>query len=143
MSSDGGTTWTNSRFLGLQPIVQVAAAQSTVYAVTGLGLARSTDLGKTWKYLKKAPFGIQFVGISPQNPDEVLADVASNGFHVSEDGGLTWKKASGIHDSDFTASVIRVAPSAPQIAYTGAWGLHVYRTSNGGKQWTKVATLIK
>lgn len=143
LSSDGGRHWTSSHFLGRQPIVQVAAAQSTVYAVTGLGLARSTDLGQTWKYMKKAPFGIEFVGISPRNPDEVMAEVAGSGFRVSDDGGVTWKKATGIHDSDFTASVIRVAPSAPQVAYTGAWGLHVYRTTNGGKRWTQVATLVK
>lgn len=143
VSSDGGQHWTLSHFLGRQPIVQVAAAQSTVYAVTGLGLARSTNLGKTWKYMKKAPFGIEFVGISPQNPDEVMAEVAGSGFRVSDDGGVTWKKATGIRDSDFSASVIRVAPSAPQVAYTGAWGLHVYRTTNGGKRWTQVATLVR
>lgn len=142
VSSDSGQHWHPVRSIGNQPVIQVAAAGSDAYAVTAIGLFRSTDGGKNWKMLGKAPAGVEFLGLAPSDPNEVLAEVGGKGFYATYNGGASWQRASsGIHDTDFNASTVRIAPSKPNVAYTGAWGLHFYATHDGGRHWTEVSTL--
>ena len=75
---------------------------------------------------------------------EVFAEVAQKGFVASHDGGITWHPANnGIHDRNFSASTIRVAPSAPNVVYTGSWGVHFYASRDAGRHWTQTAALIQ
>jgi hypothetical protein len=105
---------------------------------------KSTNFGRNWSLLDKAPQGIEFVGVAPSDPNEVLAEIGGKGFMASRDGGVTWQNANaGIHDRNFNASTVRIAPSNPQVAYTGAWGLHFYATHDGGRHWTEVASLTR
>jgi photosystem II stability/assembly factor-like uncharacterized protein len=125
-----------------QPVIQVAAAGAAAYAVTPIALIKTADGGRSWRQLGSAPTGIEFVGVSPSDPNEILAEVAGSGFRASYDGGITWRNANrGIHDRDFNASTVRIAPSSPNVVYTGAWGLHFYASHDGGRHWTQTATL--
>ena len=95
----------------------------------------------SWTTLSKAPVGIEFMTVAPSDPRQVLAEVSQKGFFESSDGGATWRTSTGIHDHKFNGSTVQVASSSPNIAYTGAWGLHVYTTHDGGRTWTETATL--
>jgi photosystem II stability/assembly factor-like uncharacterized protein len=141
VSSDGGRSWKAQKTIGAQPVVQVASSGSTVYAVTAVGLMKSTDDGTTWTTLSKAPIGIEFMAVAPSDPRQIVAEVSQKGFYSSSDGGATWQSGSGIHDRKFNGSTVQVAAANPEIAYTGAWGLNIYATHDGGRHWVKTATL--
>lgn len=142
VSRDGGSHWKSVASIGNQPIIQVAAAQTTAYAVSPVGLFKSSNNGQTWQMLPRAPTGIEFIGVAPSDPNEVFGEIGNQGFVASYNGGATWHKANqGIKDRDFNASTIRVAPSSPNVVYTGAWGLHIYASHDGGRHWTEVASL--
>jgi photosystem II stability/assembly factor-like uncharacterized protein len=141
ISRDNGRHWTAQKTIGAQPVVQVAASGPTAYAITAIGLMKSTNDGATWTTLSSAPVGIEFMTVAPSDPRRVLAEVSQKGFFERSEGGATWRSASGIHDHKFNGSTVQVASDAPTVAYTGAWGLHVYTTHDGGKHWTQTATL--
>lgn len=145
VSHDAGVHWKMVSSIGTQPVIQVVAAHSVAYAVTAtVPVYRTVNGGRTWTPLTKTPFGIEFLGVSPTDPNEVFGEITQRGFVASRDGGRTWRPAdSGIHDKNFTASTIRVAPSAPNVVYTGSWGLHFYASKNGGRRWTQTATLVR
>lgn len=141
---DDGLHWSQVMAAGNQPMIQVAASGPVAYVVTPVSLLKTADGGKTWKTLKKAPVGVEFLGVAPADPNEVIVEVSGSGFYASHDGGATWQHANtGIHDQNFNASTIRVAPSSPGVVYTGAWGLHFYVSHDGGLHWTRVSTLIR
>jgi photosystem II stability/assembly factor-like uncharacterized protein len=144
VSRNDGLHWSAIAVTANEPVVQVAAAGSTGYAVTPVSILKTTDGGRAWHRLGSAPTGVEFIGISPSDPREIFAEVGGSGFKASYDGGLTWHNAnSGIHDRDFNAATIRVAPSSPNIVYTGAWGLHFYASHDAGHHWTQTATLTR
>jgi photosystem II stability/assembly factor-like uncharacterized protein len=144
LSRDAGVHWSSVRSVGNQPVLQVVAAGRTAYAAAAISLLKTADGGKTWKSLDSAPQGIEFLGISPSNPDEIFCEVAQHGFEVSYNGGKSWHSADrGIHDSKFSNSAIRVAPSSASVVYTGSWGVHFYASHNAGKSWSLASTLTR
>ncbi|GAC1626131.1 MAG: hypothetical protein NVS4B2_05180 [Chloroflexota bacterium] len=144
VSRDAGKHWRTVSAIGTQPVIQVVSAHSVAYAVTAtVPLFKTSDGGRTWRPLNSAPFGIEYVGVSPTNPREVFGEIAQRGLYASHDGGLSWRPSSaGIHDKNFTASTIRVAPSSPNVVYTGSWGIHFYASHDGGHHWIQTATLV-
>ncbi len=142
VSHDAGLHWKAAAQIGNQPVVQAAASGKVAYAIAAVALMKSTDDGRTWKALTGAP-SVEFLGVSPTNPNEVFGEIGAQGFVVSRDGGVHWQKANtGITDRNFNASVVRVSPSSPNVVYTAAWGLHFYTSQDGGQHWTRTATLI-
>ncbi len=129
-STDGGATWTQAGLAGSKAIARIVVNPkdpATAYvAVMGdlwtpggeRGLFKTTDGGKTWKAVLKAPgaldtrVGCGDVAIDPAAPDTLYAALyarqrtpwsftygaaASNGQDVggiyrSTDGGTTWRK---------------------------------------------------
>ena len=142
VSHDGGVHWKLVASVGNQPVIQVAASEGVAYAVAAVALFKSSNGGRSWKPLPKAATGIEFIGVSPSDPREIIAEVANQGFVASHDGGATWHAANGIHDTNFNASTVRVAPSSPNVAYTGSWGIHFYASHDGGRHWSKTSTLL-
>ncbi len=142
ISRDAGAHWSASPSVGNQPVVQVVASGRVAYAVAPIAMLKSTDAGQTWRPLNSAPAGVEFLGISPSDANEVVGEVFGRGFVASYDGGRTWHSAeSGIRDHNFNASTVRVAPSSAKIMYTGSWGVHFYASRDAGHHWTQTSTL--
>lgn len=137
------------------------AAFGDVYAIgdpaqTTPGIWRSTDRGTTWAQLgggfPTANIGRIALAVAPSQPGTIFAGVHNTqndkrlGIWVSTDSGATWAKPYTTDTSlpDYCSeqcwydNVLAVDPADPKTVYAG--GLDVYRTMNGGAQWSRLST---
>lgn len=138
-------------------VTGIPGNSSTFYfgAVAG-GVWKTTDAGQTWTPLtdREKFDSIGAVAVAPSNPDVIYVGTGEaaprgdmtwgNGVYKSTDGGKTWKSV-GLEDTRQIGALI-VDPSNPDIVLVAAFGhafgpnenRGVYRTTDGGKTWTKV-----
>ena len=118
-TTDAGHTWLNisDGFIpfGSMGAIEVSLSDpNVVYAGTGSskirsnvsvgrGIYKSTDAGKTWKFIGLRDVGqIATIRVHPANPEIVFVAALGNpfiankerGVYRSSDGGQTWKKTS-------------------------------------------------
>ena len=128
---------------------------------TGRGMWKSTDAGKTWTFIGLRETGaLGRVVVHPTNPDLVYASALGHpfgknrerGIYRSKDGGTTWQQVLFLNDST-GASELVMHPRNPRILYAGMWRAErkpwtmisggpesgVYRSTDGGDTWTKLA----
>ncbi len=128
--------------------------------ITGRGVYRSGDAGKTWSFVGLRNVGqIGAVVIHPVNADIVyvaamgnaFAPTAERGVYRSTDGGSTWEHVLFVSDS--TGAVdLEFAPDNPNEIYASLWrgerkpwtiisGAHeggVYKSHDAGDSWTQL-----
>ncbi|MEP6604193.1 MAG: glycosyl hydrolase [Spartobacteria bacterium] len=124
-------------------------------AVAG-GVWKTTDGGANWTPLfdKEAISSIGAIAVAPSDHNIIYVGTGEaamrgnvtygNGMYKSADGGKTWKSI-GLKDSRQIAR-IAVDPKNPDIALVAAFGhafgpnqeRGIFRTTDGGKTWTKV-----
>jgi photosystem II stability/assembly factor-like uncharacterized protein len=132
--------------------------------ILGRGVYKSTDAGKTWQFAGLKDVGqIGQLKIHPKNPDVAYVAAVGNpfgwgperGVYRTKDGGKTWQKVLFINDQTGVVSVA-VNWSNPNEIYAGAWRAQrkpwtiisggpaseggVYKTTDGGDHWTRMAT---
>ncbi len=128
---------------------------------TGRGLYKSTDAGKTWNFQGLAETGqIARVVVHPNDPDLVYVAAlghpfgknAERGIYRSRDGGATWQHVLVLNDST-GASSLAMNPTNPRELFAGMWRGErkpwtlrsggpeggVYKSTDGGETWTKLA----
>ena len=123
----------------------------------GGGVWKTTDGGRVWKPIfdTERVASIGAVAVAPSNPDIVYVGTGEqtegNGMYKSTDAGATWTHI-GLEDTKYISAVI-VDPRDPNIVVVGVLGhpilgtapaaktRGVYKTTDGGKTWTK--TLYK
>ena len=128
--------------------------------VTGAGMYKSTDGGKTWSYIGLgATHIISWILVDPTNPDVVYAAAFGHlwgpnperGVYKSTDGGQTWKKILYVNDGTGAISMA-MDPANPQVVYAAMWemsrqhwgfssggpGSGIYKTTDGGATWTNI-----
>jgi photosystem II stability/assembly factor-like uncharacterized protein len=127
----------------------------------GRGVYRSDDAGKSWRFIGLSDAGqIGAVRVHPSNPDLVYVAAVGNpfvnnperGVFRSRDGGRSWEKILFISDS--TGAVdLELQPGHPEVIYAAMWrgqrtpwtiisGAReggIYKSSDGGDSWTKLA----
>ncbi|MCA8975318.1 MAG: hypothetical protein KDC98_11395, partial [Planctomycetes bacterium] len=154
-STDGGVTWTQlANTAGWQHTTRIAISplNSNVLLASRRpgGIARSTDGGQTWTDVSNGlvvdPFSWQVL-FDPNDGTRAVAhlapgSVASHGVITSQDAGLTWQPAvSGLTSVTGESSRIELcyAKSSPGMVYasTGANGGKVFRSTDGGVNWTQ------
>ena len=128
---------------------------------TGRGLWKSTDSGTTWRFIGLPESGaIGDIAVHPTNPDLVYVAALGHpfgknrerGVYRSKDGGATWEQV--FFQSDSTGAVdFAMNPANPREIYVAMWRAErkpwtlisgssesgVYKTTDGGDTWTKLA----
>jgi photosystem II stability/assembly factor-like uncharacterized protein len=128
--------------------------------ITGRGVYKSTDAGRSWSFLGLRQIGqIGAVIVHPNDPDlvyvaaigQAFAPNPERGVYRSRDGGASWEQILFVSDS--TGAVdLEFAPDNPREIYASMWraerkpwtiisGAHeggVYKSTDGGDSWTKL-----
>ena len=175
-TTDYGHTWKNvsDKYFKVGSIGAMAIAPSdpqVIYVgtgdsaprnteVTGKGMYKSTDGGRTWSYIGLgATHIISWIVVDPHNPDVVYAAAfghlwgpnAERGVYKTTDGGHTWKKVLFVNDGT-GAITLAMDPSNPQVVYAAMWqmsrqhwgfssggpGSGIFKTTDGGAHWTNI-----
>ncbi|MFB3907268.1 MAG: FlgD immunoglobulin-like domain containing protein [Candidatus Eisenbacteria bacterium] len=140
-STDSGTTWTFVSLAGQIVLGVGVQYDDPNILIAGLpsngGIRRSTDRGATWQTVGVNAGFMKGFGTSAANPNRMYVVMSGTvpPIYRSDDAGLTW---------------------TPQGPNTDAWGLWVdpqnpdhvfmqttdgvYKTTNGGTDWTLVLT---
>ncbi len=130
----------------------------------GNGVYRSNDGGQSWTYLGlKETQHIGRIVVDPTNPDIVYVAALGHlyspnpqrGLYKSTDGGKTWTKSLAIKADGKDIGVFDVAmdPGNPNVLYASAYpkvrrpwffaqggpGGGIYKTTDAGATWTKLA----
>ena len=128
--------------------------------ITGRGVYKSIDEGKTWDFIGLKNAGqIGAVEIHPDNPDVAYVAAIGQAFGKNEergvfkttDGGKSWDKIL-YHSDSIGFSDLELAPDDPNTIYAGAWRGErkpwtiisgsteggVYKSTDGGANWTKL-----
>ena len=126
------------------------------FGSVGGGVWKTTDAGTMWSPLFDGQpiASIGAIDVAPSSPNVIYvgtgeADMRSdisvgNGVYKSADGGSTWTNV-GLRDSQQIARIV-VHPKNPDIVYAAVLGhayasnaeRGVYRSTDGGLNWTKV-----
>jgi photosystem II stability/assembly factor-like uncharacterized protein len=150
-SDDGGTTW-HKKNGGLIPDEVLNAAMALgvnmlavdprnsdiVYAATTKGLFRSGNRGDYWEQIGQhlANQFISTLALHPTDPN-IFYIGGPEGILKTVDGGKTWQP----HNQGLTTMNVRtisLSPSDPELLYLGTNGSGLYRSTNGGAQWTPI-----
>jgi photosystem II stability/assembly factor-like uncharacterized protein len=158
-TSDGGKTWTNTKFIdentGFVDLAMDPQSPDTLYAAayqrqrsawgfngggTGSGLYKTTDGGETWvKLTAGLPEGvIGRIGLDIYRRDPrivyALVEHPIGGIYRSDDKGLTWKKMSSTDPRPMYYSQVRIDPNNDQRIW--ALGAAMYYSEDGGKSFS-------
>ena len=154
-SVDGGGNWTTNTdhlpVIGISSIAIDPTNTQNMLIVTGdadgsdtysIGILKSTDSGNTWdttslSYNVSQENSVNKVIINPNNPDSVYAVTNSN-IMISTDAGVNWQIMYG---AGFRWRDIEFKPGNPSTIYAAKQlngGSNIYRTIDGGANWSKI-----
>jgi photosystem II stability/assembly factor-like uncharacterized protein len=175
-SNDYGQNWKNisDKYFTNNNIGAIAVAPSNpqiIYVgtgnpafrntfLTGDGMYKSTDGGKTWSHIGLDKTGIiSWIIVDPNDPNVVYAAAMGQGWvsnpdrgvFKSTDGGQTWKKILYVDDKT-GAATMAMDSSNPQVLYVSMWqayrthwmlssggpGSGIYKTTDGGAHWSNL-----
>ena len=130
--------------------------------ISGKGMYKSIDGGKTWEHIGLKNVGqIGAVEIDPANSNVVWVAAIGNAFksnpergvYKTTDGGQNWEKVLFVSNKVGFAD-IELLPGNPNVVYAAAWKAErkpwtiisggsaaeggIYKSVNGGKDWTKL-----
>jgi photosystem II stability/assembly factor-like uncharacterized protein len=144
--------------------VGTGEANNSRTAYYGDGVYKSTDGGKTWSNtgLKNSqhigriiihPSDGNTVWVAAEGP--LYSEGGDRGIYKTTNGGRTWKKVLEVqsHGKEIGFVDLAIDPTNPDILYAAAYdkvrrpwtfnaggpGSGIYKSTNGGRDWTKLA----
>ena len=130
-------------------ITQVLAKEQTLYVVTRstkkfklnkvknpiVGLFSTKNNGKKWRHYGWNYTKCFSASTAKFNKNQIFYLACGNGVQKSEDGGKTWRIATGYNVTECLKTVID--PENPEIVYAAtAYGL--IKTTDGGNSWIEI-----
>jgi photosystem II stability/assembly factor-like uncharacterized protein len=99
---------------------------------------RSTDRGNTWTDLNSNVGTIEFISISPSDPDVIYVS-GTGGVRRTNNGGTTWTIISLPQAGNVKSIEVNATdPTEVYIAYSGYQTGKVYKSNNSGFSWTDI-----
>ena len=147
-STDGGSTWkqlTNglpNQLVGKSNVAVTPADPNVVWvlmeAKPGNGLYRSTDAGESFtlasSYAQLITRPFYYTNITAHPKDANTVWVGAEGFHLTTDGGKTWRAMPTPHGDNHD---LWINPDNPQLmVQSNDGGANV--TLNGGRTWSTI-----
>jgi len=152
-TTDGGASWRKITAglpedvdLGRIGLAMAPSDPDVLYAIVEAaqgkgGVFRSTDRGETWvkrsSYVSGSPQYYNELVVDPKDPGRVYS--MDTFFHVSEDGGATWKKVPEKHKHVDTHA-LWIDPEDPRHLRAGCDG-GFYESFDRGTTWRFAANL--
>src|SRR5690348_12704601 len=129
--------------------------------ITGDGVFKSVDAGKTWKFSGlRDTRTISAIVVDPHDPNVVYASSmghvfmpnADRGVFKSTDGGKTWRKILFVDDKTGAIDLV-MDPRDPRVLYASMWqaqrtpwslndggpGSGLYKSTDGGAHWSNLS----
>ena len=156
-SVDGGVTWQFKTFGGFQVALETSAFQfdpsssSRILAATTLGLLRSTDGGESWNAFGSVSDPFFTLVADPTTPTTLYAgNQAGTGLFKSTDSGAHWTTINkGLPTNQGATGALplvlgfAVDPSHPANLYAGTYGNGLYRSTDGGLNWSPASGAMR
>ena len=150
ISSDGGKTWTTrspysgvnygcSSCIAMDPansdILYIAPFEKSKDTTNQLGVARSTDLGKTWTLMNKGLTSrdIWMIAVSPLSSSNLFAGTGTGALYQSTDSGGSWS-TSGAGLDHTSIRAIAFDRSNADILYLSTYS-SIFKSTDRGKSW--------
>ncbi len=102
----------------------------------GSGVYRSTDGGTTWTASRTGLVNtfVRALACNPRYPDSLFCGT-NDGVWLSVDGGVNWNRLLSTNQS---VRAIAIHPSRTATMYAATYGLGVFKSVNGGKNWSAI-----
>jgi len=141
-------------------IVYVGAQGSAWGKSSDRGVYKTTDGGQNWEKIlyKGDEVGVADMVIDPTNPNKIIVALwefgrkpwffnsggEGSGIYITHNGGKKWKRVTskeGLPEGILGRIGLAIAPSKPNVIYAlvEAKKNALYKTTDGGVKWTKVA----
>ncbi|MEW6366915.1 MAG: IPT/TIG domain-containing protein [Acidobacteriota bacterium] len=146
VSEDAGRTWRFcadyffGRCIALDPrsenTMYVAPTKWTDTGIAALGIAKSTNRGKTWDLINRglSDKNVSAIAIDPRNSSTLFVGTQSV-VYKSTDGGGVWKKCNTI--SMGWPSDLEFDSTGSQTVWLATGDNRVFMTTDGGITWTR------
>ena len=131
-------------------IVVDPTSDSTLYSLTGRGVFKSIDSGKTWSRVDTGAdphmgngaidtYGLAratALVVDPQRPQHVYAGTGGT-VYVSVDGGHSWKQCGGRSPDVNAINTLALGPGVPHTLYVGTQSYGLAISADECATWTK------
>ena len=160
ISTDAGLNWAPIYIAGRWRDIEFKpGTPSTIYAAKqssgGSNIHRSTDGGVNWSALNNGMIGSRYrplIAVTPDNPEVIYAlfsgsDDEFHGLYKSSDSGDNWVLQSDSpnilgRDTDGSSTggqswydlSLAISTENENLLYVG--GINLWKTTNGGQNWT-------
>jgi photosystem II stability/assembly factor-like uncharacterized protein len=156
-SANGGVTWQYTTLGGYQLALETSAFQfdpsgsSRILAATTLGLLRSTDGGNNWSGYGNVSDSFFTLVTDPASPATLYAgNIAGSGIFKSTDSGAHWTTINkGLPSNQGATGALplvvgfAVDPARPSTLYAGTYGNGLYRSTDGGSNWSSASGAMR
>lgn len=138
VSRDRGRTWRRLnegiRRSYTQTIVVDRTKAGRVLAGTELGIYLSEDAAASWRRVLETRATVNDIVQSPHDPRHFAAVTQRDGAWESRDGGVTWRRMTGVGDARTLHNVAFDANDRRRLAIS-SWHTGVLVSEDGGRTW--------
>jgi photosystem II stability/assembly factor-like uncharacterized protein len=137
---DGAASWTPVGGIGGATVIAVDPQKtSTIYAVTGHGVLKSTDGGANWRSANSglADIPVSLLVIDPVTTATLYA-VTSGGIFKSTDAGGSWNSINSGIPQDAAIQTVVLDPMNPLALYAVGLRGVIFKSTDGGATWAAI-----
>jgi photosystem II stability/assembly factor-like uncharacterized protein len=149
ISPDGGKSWrVHSNYRGVnfgcsacvaldpqdQNVIYLAPFEKKNERNISLGVAKSTDQGKTWNLINDGldQKDVWIIAVHPEQAQFLFAGTGTGKLYRSMNGGKKWEETSGLDDSSIRS--IAFDPKNLDLVYLATYS-SIFKSINGGRSW--------